>query len=42
MDLLEDLGSLLQAEDDVLLDLGELDVARQLLELLQLGVRLRQ
>lgn len=38
----ENLAALLQAEDDVLLDLGELDVARQLLELLKLRVRLRQ
>lgn len=38
MYLLEHLCSLLQAKDDVLLDLGELDVGRQLLELLQLAV----
>lgn len=38
--LLEDLCALLQAEDDVLLYLRELDVGRQLLELLQLAVSL--
>lgn len=38
MYLLEHLCSLLQAKDDVLLDLGELDVGGQLLELLQLAV----
>lgn len=42
MDFLENLAALLQAKDDVLLDLGELDVARQLLELLELRVRLRE
>lgn len=42
VDLLEDAGALLQAEDDVLLDQGELDAARELLELGQLGVRLGQ
>lgn len=40
--LAQDLGALLQTEDDVLLDLGELDARRQLLELLELGVRLGQ
>lgn len=40
VDLLEDAGALLEAEDDVLLDEGELDVAGQLLELGQLQVRL--
>lgn len=40
MDLLEDLGALLQAEDDVLLDLGELDARGEALELLELGVGL--
>lgn len=38
--LLENLCALLQAEDDVLLDLGELDARRQPLELLELGVGL--
>ena len=42
VDLLQDLGALLEAEDDVLLDLRELDARRQLLELLQLRVRLGQ
>lgn len=40
VDLLEDSCALLQAEDDVLLDLRKLDVGRELLELFQLGVRL--
>lgn len=40
VDLLEDLGALLQAEDDVLLDLGELDARGEALELLELGVGL--
>lgn len=42
VDLLEHLGALLQAEDDVLLDQRELDAARELLELRQLRVRLLQ
>ena len=40
VDLLKHARALLQAEDDILLDEGELDVARQLLELGELGVRL--
>jgi len=40
VNLLQHLGPLLQAEDDVLLDQGELDARRQALELLELGVRL--
>lgn len=42
VDLLENIAALLQAEYDVLLNLGELDVARQLLELLELSVGLGQ
>lgn len=37
--LLQHLGALLQAEHHVLLDHGELDRGRELLELLELGVR---
>lgn len=40
VDLLQDLGALLQAEHDVLLDHGELDGRGELLELFELGVRL--
>lgn len=42
VDLLQDAGALAQAVDDVLLDEGELDGARQLLQLGQLRVRLGQ
>lgn len=42
VNLLQHLCALLQAEDDVLLDLRKLDVARQLLKLLELRVRLDQ
>lgn len=42
VDLLEHLGTLLEAEDDVLLYEGELDVGRELLQLLELRVRLDQ
>jgi hypothetical protein len=42
VDLLEDLGPLLQPEDDVLLDEGELDARDEAFELLELGVRLLQ
>lgn len=38
VDLAEDLGALLEAEDDVLLDEGKLDGESELLELLELGV----
>lgn len=38
MDLLEDLGALLQAEDDILLNLGEFDIGREFLELFKLSV----
>jgi hypothetical protein len=41
VDLLEHGCTLLQPEDDVLLHERKLDVARQLLQLRQLGVRLR-
>ena len=40
VNLLEDLGALLQAEEDVLLDQGELDARCELLQLLKLAVRL--
>jgi hypothetical protein len=40
LDVLEDHRALLQAVDDVLLYLGELDVAHKLLELVELPVRL--
>lgn len=40
VNLLQDFGALLQAKDDVLLDLRKLDARRQLLELLELRVRL--
>lgn len=40
VDLLEHAGALLEAVDDVLLDEGELDVAGELLQLGELGVRL--
>lgn len=40
VDFLQDLCALLQTEHDVLLDHGELDRGGELLELLELGVRL--
>ena len=42
VDGLENAVALLQAEEDVLLDLGELDAAHELLELLQLAVGPRE
>ena len=42
MDLLEDPSSLLQTKQNILLYLGELDLGRQPLQLLQLRVRLGQ
>lgn len=42
MDCLQHLGSLAETEEDVFLDQGELDLASQLFQLLQLCVGLRE
>jgi hypothetical protein len=42
MDFFQNCGSLLQSEQDILLDESKLDIARECLQLCQLLIRLRQ